>query len=300
MKIHKEKLIRFLLYSAFALLAFVFFLGLTFPFDLAEKQALRFLEAKTDCRLRVSQSEYGLPVTFRAHGVSGRCPRRHLGLRGAGEIEIQLKSLDLSLAPLPLLFRQAAEIDFLVGSPFGDIPGHLSLIEKAEQVSVVLRTEATQLRIDEPGFSALITIETGEGTWLNQDVIKGTGKLVFGIEKGRFKSFEGFELPIGEIAFSKIEGQVFWKDGRLVIEQFSARGDMADLQSESGVVLLRNPPENSLLTLSLRATPKGALQEMAGLFVQGYNANEPLKIGIKGTMRRPQVTMNGKALRLGF
>jgi len=298
MKIQREKLIVFLFYVVFGVLAFVLFLWLTFPFDIAEKQALRLLARETDCVLTVAQSEYRLPVKLRARGLTGRCPRRRLGLRGAGAVEIQLASLDLKLAALPLLLKQRAEIDFRLGSPFGEIPGHVSIVEAEEQVSVALKTEAAQLTIDEPGLSARVTI-SGESRWRNQDYIKGAGKLVFGLEKGRFKSFGGFELPIGEVTFSKIDGQVFWKDGRLVIEQFSATGEMADLQSQSGVVLLRNPPENSLLTLSLQATPKGSLAEMAGLFVQGYNGSEPLKLRISGPIRAPQVFMNGKAVRLG-
>ncbi len=299
MKIQKEKLVRFLLYTAFALLAFVFFLWLTFPFDVMEKQVLRVLETETDCTLSVAQSEYGPPATFRARGLTGRCPRQRLGLWGTGMVDIRLTSLDLRLAPLPLLFKQRAEIDFVLGLPFGKIPGHLRLEEAEEQVSVDLRTETAQLIVDEAGLFAHITIE-GESTWKNLEYMKGSGKLRFGIEQGRFKSVGEFESPVGELTFSKIDGRVFWKEGRLVIEQFSATGDMADLQSESGVVLLRNPPENSLLTLSLRARPKGALREMAGLFVQDYNENEPLKLRINGPVRAPQVSMNGKALRLGL
>lgn len=299
MKIQKEKLIRFLFYTAFGGLAFVFFLWLTFPFDLAEKQALRLLETETGCVVTVAQSTYALPLKVHARGLVAHCPKQRLGLRGGGDLEIQLKFLDLSFSPLPLLFKRRAEIDFLIGSPFGDIPGHLSLKEEAEQLAVALQTEEAQLKLEEEGFSALITIQ-GKSTWRDQDVMKGSGKLTLAVEEGRFKSFGGFEMPIGEVTFSKIDGAVFWKDGRVVIEAFSAKGEMADLATESGVVLLRNPPENSLLTLSLRATPKGSLQEMAGLFVQGYNENEPLKIRINGPMRAPQVSVNGKAVRLGL
>ena len=299
MKIQKEKLIRFLLYSFFGILSFVFFLWLTFPFDLAEKQVLRLLTSETGCVVTVAQSTYALPVKIRARGLTGRCPKQRLGLGGRGDLAIQLKSLDVSLAFLPFLFEKTLEVDFLMGSAFGKIPGHLRLKEEKEVLAVSLQTEGAQLTLEEEGFSGLISIQ-GESAWKNQDVMKGSGKLLLGIEKGRFKSFGGFELPIGEISFSKIDAQAFWKDGRVVIEAFSASGEMADLNSESGVVLLRNPPENSMLTLSLLATPKGSLQEMAELFVQGYTANSALKIRINGPMRAPQVSVNGKAVRLGL
>ncbi len=299
MKIQKEKLLRFLLYTAFGLLAFVFFLGLTFPFDLAEKQALRLLKAETGCELTVAQSTYALPLKIRARGLTGRCAKQRLGLRERGEVTLQLKSLDMSFSFLPLLLKKTLEVDFLIGSDFGNIPGYLRLKEEAGELAVSLRTEGAQLRFEEEGFSALISVQ-GESTWQNQNVMKGSGKLVLAIEQGRFKSFDGFELPIGEMSFDKIDAQAFWKDGRVVIEAFSASGEMADLSSESAVVLLRNPPENSMLTLSLLATPKGSLQEMAGLFVQDYRANSPLKIRINGPMRAPQVSVNGKAVRLGL
>ncbi|MEC4677623.1 MAG: type II secretion system protein GspN [Nitrospirota bacterium] len=299
MKIQKEKFVRFLLYSGFGLLVFVFFLGLTFPFDLAEKQALRLLTSETGCVVTVAQSTYALPVKIRTRGLTGRCPKQRLGLRGRGDLTFQLKSLDMHLALLPLLFEKTLEVDFLIGSAFGNIPGHLRLKEEAEALAVSLRTEGAQLTFEEEDFSALISIQ-GEGAWQNQDVMKGSGKLLFGITKGRFKSFGGFELPIGEISFSQIDAQAFWKDGRVVLEAFSASGEMADLSSESGVVLLRNPPENSMLAFSLLASPKGSLQEMAELFVQGYTANSPLKIRINGPIRAPQVSVNGKAVRLGL
>lgn len=280
-------------------MAFVVFLWLTFPFDLAEKQALRLLEAETGCVVTVVQSAYALPLKIRAQGLTGRCPRQRLGLRGQGELMIVLKSLDVSLAPLPLLFEKTLEADFLIGLSVGEIPGHLRLKEEAGQLVGGLRIEDGHLKFEEENFSADITIQ-GESTWRNQDYIKASGKLGFDIEKVRFKSLGGFESPIGEVTFSKIDAQVFWKDGRVVIEAFSARGEMADLATESGVVLLRNPPENSMLTLSLRVSPKGALQEMVGLFVQGYDKNRPLKINVNGPIRSPRISVNGKALRLGF
>lgn len=280
-------------------MTFVVFLWLAFPFDLAEKQALRFLEAETGCVLTVVQSTYVLPLKIRARGLTGRCPKQRLGLRERGELMISLRSLDVSLALLPLLFEKTLEADFLIGLSFGEIPGHLSLKEEAGQLAVALRIEDTQLKFEEEDFSADITIQ-GKSTWRNQDYIKGSGKLVFDIEKVRFKSLGEFESPIGEVTFSKIDAQVFWKDGRVVIEGFSARGEMADLKTESGVVLLRNPPENSMLTLALRVSPKGSLQEMAGLFVQGYDKNVPLKIHVNGPIRTPKISVNGKVVRLGF
>jgi len=298
MKIQKEKTIRFAAYTLFGLIMFSSFLVLTFPFDLIEKELRLTLQKESGCQITTQKSEFGLPARFSWQGIKASCPQQLMGAQ-EGQLNINLTSLDLRLAPLPLLFKQKGEIDFQVGSEIGNILGHLIVAKKGERFSFLLRTEGRSLDIKETGLSGLLSIK-GESEWTDQAVLKGIGRISFTVEKGRFKAFGGWSLPLGEIVFSNIEGQFFWKNGRVVLEQFSAKGETVDLQSDSGTVFLRNPQKNSLLTLSLRATPKGSLKEMAGLFIQGYNGRKPLKIRMNGPLRAPKISINGKAAPLKF
>ncbi len=299
MKFQKEKLFRLLFYVLFGLVTFVFFMVLTFPFDLMEKKMIRQIEANTPCLLTLKDSRYGFPVKVFWNGIRTTCPKHILGLEGAGSVDLNIQSLTASLSPLPLLFQQEARIRFVIESSIGTLPGMLTLHEKDHQPHFALTLTEARLTIKETGLSGTFLIK-GESEWVNQDILEGTGKLIFTIEEGRLSEFAGKALPIGEVTFSSINGQLFWKEGRAVIETLSAQGDLADLESDSGILLFRTPPENSLLTLSLRAIPKGSLKEMAGLFIQGYNGREPLRIRMNGPLSAPQLSMNGKAVRLGF
>ncbi|MFQ5588409.1 MAG: type II secretion system protein GspN [Nitrospiria bacterium] len=299
MKIQKDKLIRLSLYTLFGFSTFLFFMLMTFPFDLIEEQLLRQLEATSGCRVTVKESRHGFPVRVSWRGVQSTCPKRVLGLRGTGMIDLHVQSIDAALSLTTALLKQEGRIRFTIATLLGPVPGVLTLREKNEQLQVSLKIEKAQLTIEEAGLSGTLSLE-GQGEWTNQDVLKGTGKVALNIEKARFKEFAGVVLPIGEVSFTTINGRVFWREGRAVIEKFSAKGEMADLESESGTILLRTPPDNSLLTLSLRAMPKGSLKEMAGLFIQGYNGQEPLKIRVGGSARAPQLSINGKAVSLGF
>lgn len=299
MPIQKEKLIRVLLYTFFGIFTFLIFLLMTFPFDLLEKQALRGLEIESGCITTIQESHYALPLSVTWHDLEIKCPKRILGARETGTIHIKLQSLDVAVALMPLLFQQQAEIDFEIRSTFGNIPGQLNIRQEEQNMAFSLQAKVEKITITGKGLSGIVSLE-GESQWQNQDILKGRGQLTFSVEKGSVKEFAGTPLPIGEVTFANIEGKIFWKDGRAVIERFSAQGDTADIKSESGTILLRNPPENSLLTLSLRATPKGALKEMAQLFIQGYNGSEPLKIRVNGPVRAPKLAMNGKNIRLGF
>ncbi len=299
MKIQKEKLIRGLFYTFFGIFTFMIFLLITFPFNLLEKQVLHRLETESGCIVTIQESRYALPISLSWNNIQIKCPKRILGSRAAGMLTLKLQSFDVDLSLLPLLFKQEAAFDFEIRSTFGIIPGHLTIQQKEEKMALALHAEGKEITITEEGLSGILSFNA-ESQWKNQDILKGSGNLSFKIQKGKMKEFAGTPLPIGEIMFTNIKGKIFWKEGRAVIEQFSAQGDTADIHSESGTILLRNPPENSLLTFSLQATPKGALKEMAQLFIQGYNGNGPLKIRMSGPARAPKLAMNGKTMGLGF
>ena len=299
MKIHKKTLFQMTGYALFALVNFLFFLYLTFPFDLLEEKALRILEAESGCRISVSQSYFALPAKVSVRGLELSCARQ-LFIKGKpGKVTLKLKSIDLKLALLPLLFNQRGEIDIEAALFGGGVSGHLTIETKGEEETYHLAAEGKAFKLTEvdPGLSGQLALK-GEGTWMDKDVSRGIASLSLSLDQGRFKEIGGWTIPVGEVSFSKTEARLSMKSGRIMLEQFSARGETVDLPNGNGSLLLRSPMNRSILNLSIRALPKGSIKEMAVLFIQGYAGQNPLKVRINGPLQRPQISLNGRPFSL--
>ncbi len=299
MKIKKEKLLYFVGYTLFGLLAFVLFFLVTFPFATLEEKGLRFLAAKTGCVVTIKTSQVSFPVLIAWEGIDATCPKRLFSKEATGKAKLKIPALDLSLALWPLLLTQQGEIDFNALWGGGTLSGHLSVAQRESGPSFVLKElkgEALQVKEIDPGISGRLSI-TGEGKWQARDVIQGAGRIAFTLDEAKFRSLGGQSLPIGEVSFATIDGQLFWKESRVVAEQFSATGTMVDLKSESGTLILREPLGRSLLSLSLQATPKGSIKQMASMLVQGYNEGEPLKLRLNGPINAPKISVNGRSIQ---
>ena len=297
MTIRKARLFLFGGYILFGIVMFLVFFYMTFPFDLLEARLLGLLEARSGCKVTADGSRYRFLGRAAWRNLKARCPKRRFGIRESGEVALAVASLDLSVAPLPLLLHRRGEIDFHAVLGGGQVSGVLTVAQADGGPAVTLRGAGEGIDLSQTGVAGRLTI-TGEGTWQTDRPAQGRGRLRFTLEEGRFKEIGEWTLPIGEVAFSRIEGQLSWKGGRVILEQLSAAGETIDVPSGSGNLLLRAPFDGSLVTLSLRAVPKGSLKEMAALFIQGYSGREPLKIRVSGPLRAPQILLNGKAIRL--
>ncbi len=296
MKTKKEKLLILIAYSLFGLIAFILFFLATFPFSALEEKGLQLLEAKIGCVVTMTASRVSFPVSITWEGIDARCPKKLIKKGAAGQAHLKVPALNLSLALWPLLLKQQGEIDFNARWGGGTLSGHLTVTQEEEEPSFVLKDlkgDALEVKEIDPGISGRLTI-TGEGRWRAQEIIKGTGRLIFSLDEAKLRSLGGRQLPVGEISFAKIQGKLDWKEGRLVAEQFSATGAMVDLKSESGTLVLRKPLNRSLLALSLLATPKGSIKQMASMFVQDYNEREPLKLRLNGPLGQPKISVNGR------
>ncbi len=302
MKIQKEKLALVLGYTLFALAAFIFFFYRTFPLETLERQALAWVEAESGCRVKIAARRLALPLHLSGEGIVASCPSQVFGGKGTERIDLKMTTLDMRLAPFSLLFKQHAKIAFQSELGGGKLSGNLSIEQEESGLAFdLLSIEGNQVNLSEAGLGnfGLLSSLQGEGAWLEKDPLKGTGQMRFTLENGRFSEIGGWSIPIGELAFSKLAAQLSWKEGRIDFNQFSAQGEMADIQGERANLQLRNPIDASLLNLVMRATPKGNIKEMAMLFVQGYNGRDPLKIRVNGALRRPQLSVNGRQVPLG-
>lgn len=301
MKIEKEKLFRITAYTSFALITFVFFLYATFPFDIVKKKVLKRVEAESGCKVTIDQSHLSMPIKILAQGIVASCPKRLFVSGWEGHLEIEVASLEVEVSPMALLLKQEAKIDFQAKLGGGVLSGQLDLHRNEGRMTFNLKSiegKALNLAAIGTGLVGLLSLE-GEGSWIEQNLFQGSGRLHFNLDNGRFKRIGGWQIPVGEIAFSKIQGRLSWKEGLVLVEQLSAKSDRVDLEAERGSLRLRRPVDASLVTLSLRAMPKGNIKEMAKLFVQGYQGREALKVRLSGSLRRPQLTVNGRSISLG-
>jgi type II secretion system protein N len=275
-------------YSFFGLLMFFIFFYLTFPFHLLELKLISTLEKESGCKIVVDQKGFYFPSRLSWKGIRGTCPQPAFA-------QWKIDSLHADLAPLPLLWSRRGEVDFTVGFAGGEMSGHLTAAQKNGNPSFSLETRGKKLNLAQFGLSGLLSLE-GTGDWSGQDILKGKGAVSFALETAKFKEIAGWVVPIGEVSFSNVRGKLFWHNGTIGIERFFAEGDEVDLTSEGGNLLLREPLAGSMITLTLKAMPKGSLQKVATVFVQGYSGREPLTLGIKGPLGQPQISLNGKPI----
>jgi type II secretion system protein N len=275
-------------YTLFGLTMFLLFLYLTFPFSLLELKLISIIEAESGCKIAVDQRGFHFPSRLSWKGIRGSCPQPAFS-------QWKIDSLNAELAPLPLLFSRRGEVDFQLKLAGGELAGHLTAVEGKGGPSLSLQAEGKKIDLAPFGLSGLLSGE-GEGSWVGQDVLKGKGSVTFTLDAARFKEIGTWVVPIGEVSFSNVRGKIFWRNGTVALERFSAEGESVDLNSEGGNLLLREPLAASLLTLTLKATPKGSLRQVASVFVQGYSGREPLTVGMKGPLGQPQFSINGKAV----
>jgi type II secretion system protein N len=298
-KIKRESLLYFVAYSLFGLLAFVFSFIVTFPVTVLEEKALDFLEAKTGCVLKIKSRQISFPISIELKGVDATCPKSMFTKGATEQATIKVPALEFSLEIWQLLLNQQGELDFNAAWGDGTLSGHLSITQDDRGLSFSLSQLAgSKLQVKEidPGLAGLLTA-TGEGSFRAKELIKGKGKISLVLDEARFTALGGAKLPVGEVSFDKIQAQLVWSEGRVVLEAFSATGTMVDLKSESGTLVLRAPINRSFMNLSFLATPKGSIKQMASMFVRGYNGKTPLKLRVSGPVNTAKISVNGRTVR---
>lgn len=289
-KNQKRKWATVLGYTLFGFLMLVFFFYLTFPFGLLESRLIAAIESESGCALTVGKRGIHFPLRLAWREIQATCPARPIP-------QWKIQSIDAAVAPLPFLFSRRGEIDFRIGIAEGEIVGHATAFQTREGLSVSVKNEGHKLNLSQFGLSGLADLE-GEGNWVGPDIMKAKGSLTFTLNSVQIKQVGQWVVPIGEVSFSSIRGKINLRNGTLAIERFAAQGNEVDLTSDGGNLILRDPFAGSLLSLNVKATPKGSLQQMASLFIQGYTGREPLTVSLKGSIGQPQISLNGKPFSL--
>ncbi len=271
-------------YALVGLVLFIFFSYWTFPFASMESKLIARLEQESDCRLHVGEKKrIRFPLQVHWNGVMISCP---------GWAPWEIASLKVDVALLPLL-RGRGHLHFQAQMSGGEVEGRFTAVKKAGQYEFSLKNEWKKLNLSSSGMTGLVSLQ-GEGVWQADQPLQGQGTLSFlltGVEVSRLGSWAS---PVGPLVFSNIHGQVQWKGGVVKIENLSAQGRELDLNGEGGDLHLSKPLSQSEISLHLRATPKGTLQQFVAALGQSMGPG-PLTLGVTGPLSRPRILFNGQA-----
>ncbi|MFQ5580287.1 MAG: type II secretion system protein GspN [Nitrospiria bacterium] len=291
----RNKAVVVLGYVFFGLIMFFLFLYLTFPFHLLTSKLVLALEEKSGCEISVNESRLHFPARVVWMGVRTRCVNRSFFPGDERDLDLNMPTIEVHVAPFPVLMGRRGKIDFRIELGDGVLSGNLTVNQRGEQISYTLSLEGEKIDLASFGESGHLDLE-GNGDWIDQDFFNGKGVVSLALKEGRITKIGSWTIPIGTLSFSDIRGKMSWGKGRVIVDRFSARGSEVDIQAESGNLILRKPLDGSLVTLTLKAMPKGDLKRTATLFIRGYTGRKPMILGVRGPLRRPQISMNGRPI----
>ncbi len=285
-RINKKTSVVFLGYAFFALFSFSFFFYRAFPFSLLESRLIHLLEENSGCAIDVDQKKFYFPLRLAWEGVRIDC---------LSFLEPNIASIDIDVAPFPLIWHRRGDIEFVIRLSEGEIHGSLSATQKDGAYLFSLKNEWRRLNLSSVGLSGMLDL-SGDGVWRDHGLLRGEGGFAFNIEEVHFKEFRGWVSSIGDLNFSNIHGKIRWRDGIALFERLIAQGSEVDLSAEGGSLLVREPFLQSIITLSLKVVPKGKLKDVAKVFIQDYSGGGALTLKMQGVLAQPDILINGKNL----
>lgn len=281
-------------YGLYFLLLIVIFFCLTFPYQKLEGLLVAMLEQALSSEIEVRESRWDFPLGLDWSGVLLQ-PRT--GFKGG--VVVDRASAKVYVLPL---FRRHVEMEFLVEAYGGKIRGNVSIQQGDGKAQYYFQESAQDLELRAMGLdlpfdlSGRLKLDL-EATWQDQDILHGSGTgslelLNFQTQKG---SVGGWEVPA--LSFGKAAASLTLKNGMVSAEGFNAQGP--DLEaSGQGTLLIRDPLSEGLLNVALRVSVKEALREKFPVLAMMGDQRNPVEISVKGTLRRPLISVNGVPVNL--
>lgn len=279
---------------SYALVLILIFLYLTFPYQKAEARLIALLEETLLCRIQVGESERLFPLGLAWRQVS-LSPQE--GLPG----DLRLDHVAAEVRLWPLLSRRV-EMDILVRAYGGDAQG--LLVAQRRDGKIQYRLEETAQNLDLEALGKDLALGLGgrlrmtlETAWEDENILQSVGAgqielLEARLQPGRVR---GIELP--DLPFLRVAGQFQLRNGLLTLQDFQAEGPLVDAMG-GGTLLLRNRMADGILNFSADLGVKEELQRKFPLMEMISNGTNPVKVSIKGTIRRPLISVNGISLNL--
>ena len=284
-------------YLLFGILAFLFFVYMTFPFDTIQTRLVFAVEGATSCQIDVGHQSTRPPLKMTWQQIAVSCPSKKPFL---------IQSLEARIGLKPLLSHRG-EIDFQIqmDENAGQITGTLLAQSTPNGIAFTVKEEGMGVSLSPVGLSGTLTMQ-GEGNWTGKDVFLGTGSFSFTLTDFKISpqgspSFGQLAAVttlagVPDIAFSTLSGEIAWKEKTLLIKTFDAKGEIVEIAMQDGSLVLHDPISESIVSATLQVVPKGSLLQMIPFFLADYTGREPLIITLNGLLHDPQVLINGKTI----
>ncbi|MFI5304117.1 MAG: type II secretion system protein GspN [Nitrospiria bacterium] len=276
----------------YSLSVYLLFLVLTFPKVKVQRWFFIQFQKVLQSEMTVGESHFTFPlgtewkqITIVPYGKTG--PR------------LVLDQLNVEFLVSSLIFKRSLDAHFSVKGWGGEIRGVVGSDKGggSSNYSVLLEADEIDLK-DFPwgkgiSLNGKIRFQT-EYRWDEKNPIRGRGFLNFeGTEiNGRGLSISGYTLP--ELTLFKVNGHGLIREGSVTWDRLNTTGSLADLNG-SGTLLLELPLEKSLLNISMKLTPKEALNKVIPLAFLSPTARAglPMDLFLKGTIKDPVFTLTG-------
>ncbi len=274
----------------FGSIAFLIFFYAAFPFHLVQEKMLRVFQTETGCHADSKDQAVLIPLRLRWYNVKIVCPSAN---------PVTIASINADVALLPILLKKRGEIGFMIkiADQKGELSGTVIVDPTPDTIAFSLKNAGMGVHFNHRGFSGILDLK-GEGRWVGQDILLGTGLFDFTLQEARLAN-QALPWPMNDILFNKISGKISWKDGVIWMRDIIADGENAALASQSGSLILHEPFSESFISIMLSVAPKGRLKQVAALLIPGYSAKEPLSLAITGALTSPKVLLNGRRLPTG-
>lgn len=276
----------------YGLFFYLLFLAITFPKEKVERWFfIRFQEA-TRTEMTVGESRFTFPFGTEWKQIV-------FIPAGKPEPRLVLDQLNVDFLLSSLFFKGSLDARFILKGWGGDIRGMIGAEKKGGNPIYFLAAEGEEIDLKQFPWKKGLFLEgkvrfQTEYRWNEKDPVKGNGFLNIegnGIN-GRGLSFSGFTLP--ELTLYKLTGHGVIREGRVTLDRLNTTGSLADLNG-TGTVLLEIPLEKSLLNISMKLTPKEALNKVIPLALLSptARAGTPMDLFLKGTFDQPLFTLTG-------
>ena len=281
-------------YTLYSILMLLFFLYLTFPYRQLETRLISILEQALSCQIRINESRWLFPI-----GLAWREIHLHPQTGFKSDVEVDQAKARVYLLPL---LRRSVQADFFMEAYGGKIRGSFSVRKQDGKINYYFQESAQDLelkamRLNFPfKLEGIVRLDL-EATWQDRDMLRGNGSGVLELLglKANGVSVRGVQLP--DLSFSRMAAKLGLRNGILTVENISLQGP--DVQATGqGTLLLRNRWSEALLNLATKAYLKEDLRQKFPVLAMMGNNRDPVEVLLKGTLKRPLVSINGVPLNL--
>ena len=290
----RRRIFSVLAYLSYGVVLVLVFLYLTFPFGKIDALLTSKMGEVLACRIQVGESERLFPLGLAWREVSvDSC--RDL----EGRLRIDRVTAQVHLLPL---FSRRIEIDILTHAYGGEVRATLEAQRREDHIQYRLKKTGRDLDLEAIGSDLALGLKGRlqfdlETSWEDQDLERAVGFGDVELLEAELQavSIRGIEVPA--LPFLRIAARLNLRNSLVTLQDFRAEGSFIEAAGR-GTVLFRNHWSDGILNLTSDIQVKEAFRQrfpLAGLVSGGQN---PMKVIIKGTLRRPVVSVNGMSLNL--